>query len=797
MAEKPTSTLTKKASTASHQPSSKLTKLTSTVLAWQLKQMNRLGHLLSGVSVVGATLLTTSSLNLAQFMENQAQSMFYLLRGPIAPNEDIVILAIDDQSISIPEDYYGTDSKQYAYLEPLKSFPYQRHAYAIAIEKLIASGARSVAINVLFDTPSSYGVEDDEKLRSSLQQHGTKVTLAALYENSHTYQGQTTQLKLPSQMFLTGATSVGLVNFPIEPDGKIHKLASELHKLTPEENALTPKIPTFSEAVLRSANVKYPKPKGSRIYFNGAAGTFKVIPFWYLFDPQNWDTFLQQGKVFQDKIVLIGATAKLSNDYHPVAVSDSWLYQTPMSGVEIHASAIATLMEGKTVALAIETPQGRGLFVLALVGGYAVIVARIKRGISRLVYCLGGAIAWSTTSYILFVYAQFLIPTAVPVGAITLIGLGYLGTEAFREIVRKSQLIDIFQKYASHYVVQEILSQQDDLRDLLQQRSKAVSGKILDWRYKIVKVLGSGGFSETYVAEDTKLPGNPLCVVKQLKPVNNKSEQLAVARRLFNSEAQTLQKLGTHNQIPQLLAYFEEEEEFYLVQEYIIGHALSQELPKGKRLPQTAVIEILRDLLQTLTFVHQNGVIHRDIKPSNIIRREKDQKLVLIDFGAVKEVTTQLLDHQEQTAFTIGIGTKGYAPTEQCFGRPQYSSDIYAVGMIGIKALTGMTPHEIVRDANGELKWIDKAYVSHTLANILSQMVREDFQQRYQSAPQALAALNNLINSEEGQLPTQGVSMTTVILEDDSDTPTTPWTGALDETPSISSTSILPPRNQS
>lgn len=796
MAEEPTSTLTKKASSASHQPSSKLTKVTSTVLAWQSKLMTRLGHLLSGVSVVGSALLTTSGLNLPQFMENQAQSIFYLLRGPIATTEDIVILAIDDQSISIPEDYYGTDPHLYAYLEPLKAFPYQRHAYAYAIEKLIVAGARSVAVNVVFDTPSSYGVKDDEKLRSSLQRYGAKVTLAALYENSQTYQGRTTQLKLPQQMFLTGATSVGLVNFPVEENGKIHRLASEFPKLIPEENALSVKIPAFDEAVLRSANVKYPKPKGSRIYFNGSAGTFKVIPFWYLFDTQNWDTFLQQGKIFKDKIVLIGATARLSNDYHPVAVSDSWLYQTPMSGVEIHANAIATLMEGKTVASAIETPQGRGLFVLVLVGGCAVIVARKKRGASRFVWCLVVAIAWTGISYVLFVYGQLIFPTAVPVGAIVFIGLGYLGTEVFREIVRKSQLIDIFQKYASHYVVQEILSQQDDLRDLLQQRSIAVSGKILDWRYKIVKVLGSGGFSETYVAEDTKLPGNPLCVVKQLKPVNNKSDQLAVARRLFNSEAQTLQKLGTHNQIPQLLAYFEQEEEFYLVQEYIIGHALSQELPIGKRLPETAVIEILRDLLQTLAFVHQNSVIHRDIKPSNIIRREKDKKLVLIDFGAVKEATTQLLDHQEQTAFTIGIGTKGYAPTEQCFGRPQYSSDIYAVGMIGIKALTGIAPHEIARDTNGELKWLDRAKVSHTLANILSKMVREDFQQRYQSAQEALAALNELVNSSEGQLPTQS-SMTTVIWEDDYDTPTTPWTGALDETPnSISSTSILPPRNQ-
>jgi serine/threonine protein kinase len=360
-----------------------------------------------------------------------------------------------------------------------------------------------------------------------------------------------------------------------------------------------------------------------------------------------------------------------------------------------------------------------------------------------------------------------------------------------REIIRKSQLLDIFQKYSSHRVVQEILSQQDDLKDLLQQREMAISGKILDGRYRIVKVLGSGGFSETYIAEDTKLPGNPLCVVKQLKPANSKPEQLAVARRLFTSEAQTLQKLGTHTQIPQLLAYFEEEEEFYLIQEYIVGHALSQETPSGKRLDETAVIEILQDLLQTLAFVHNNSVIHRDIKPSNIIRRESDGKLVLIDFGAVKEVTTQVVDNSEQTAFTIGIGTRGYAPSEQCYGRPQYSSDIYAVGMIGIKALTGMTPHEIERDANGELKWVDKAYVSHSLSNILSKMVREDFQQRYQSASAALEALQELVGDNTQTLPKDDSSLNTVSLEQP-DIATTPWTGISENTAQTSSTSILP-----
>jgi serine/threonine protein kinase len=290
--------------------------------------------------------------------------------------------------------------------------------------------------------------------------------------------------------------------------------------------------------------------------------------------------------------------------------------------------------------------------------------------------------AWAAISYFSFVHAQLILPTAAPIAAIALGGFSYLATGTASESLKRLHLRRTLQRYASSPVVQEIISQQDDLHDLLYQRELATLGKIIGGRYKIVKVLGAGGFSETYIAEDNQRPGNPLCVVKQLRPAKNDPKHLQLARRLFQLEAETLEKLGKHNQIPQLFAYFEEEE-FYLVQELIVGHPLSYELHQGKPIPEAAVIQILQDLLQTLKFVHSYNVIHRDIKPSNIIRRHSDGKLVLIDFGAVKELSAQLLEHDEQTGYTIGIGTQGYAPSEQCAGRVRFNSDIYAVGMIG------------------------------------------------------------------------------------------------------------------
>jgi CHASE2 domain-containing sensor protein/tRNA A-37 threonylcarbamoyl transferase component Bud32 len=782
MAEEPLSPVSKHHVSAANRPSSDSTKSTSTVSARRSKLLARLSHTLTGATVIGAALLLASGSNFAQLMETQVQRLFYLIRGPITPPKDIVILAIDDQSISVGEQYYRTNPQEYANFEPLRAYPFKRIAYAQVIEKLIKAGARSVALDIVFDRPSSYGLDDDEQLRQALQNHGSKVALAALYESSNIRpELLVTQLTQPHQKFRIGSVAIGLVNFPLEIDGKIHKLSSEFSKLLGVDEILGVKTLSFDEAVLRASQANYPPPKGDRIHFYGPAGTFEQIPFWHIFDPENWNTYLQEGKFFKDKIVLVGATAQLANDYHSVPSAANWLYPEKMSGVEIHANAIATLLENKAISQAIPTQQGQGLFVFALVAGCAVIVSLSKRGIPRFFTSIALAITWGGIGYTAFVGWLLIVPTAIPMVAIIIIGFCYLGTEFAREIIRKSQLLDIFQKYSSHRVVQEILSQQHDLKDLLQHREMAVSGKILDGRYKIVKVLGAGGFSETYVAEDIRLPGNPSCVVKQLKPANSKPEQLAVARRLFISEAQTLQKLGNHDQIPQLLAYFEEEEEFYLVQEYIVGHSLSQELPPGKRLHETAVIYLLRELLQTLAFVHNNNVIHRDIKPSNIIRRDSDGKLVLIDFGAVKEVTTQLLENSEQTAFTIGIGTRGYAPSEQCYGRPQYSSDIYAVGMIAIRALTGMAPHEIERDENGELQWVNQANVNSSLAMILSQMVREDFHQRYQSALQVLKALEEIVITEERQiLLAEDLSTDTLDIED-SDAPTTPWTGVSED----------------
>ncbi|GAB4178605.1 MAG: hypothetical protein Fur006_11210 [Coleofasciculaceae cyanobacterium] len=185
---------------------------------------------------------------------------------------------------------------------------------------------------------------------------------------------------------------------------------------------------------------------------------------------------------------------------------------------------------------------------------------------------------------------------------------------------------------------------------------------MLSNRYQIVKHLGGGGFGQTYLAQDMQLPGKPLCVVKQLKPQANDPLTLQVARRLFDREAHALYQLGNHDQIPRLLAHFDQEQEFYLVQEFIEGHDLKQELTIGRQWNEIQVIALLQEVLKILEFVHQQGVIHRDIKPANLIRRQQDDKIVLIDFGAVKQVSAQTVNSEGHTILTVAIGSSGYCP---------------------------------------------------------------------------------------------------------------------------------------
>jgi serine/threonine protein kinase, bacterial len=268
---------------------------------------------------------------------------------------------------------------------------------------------------------------------------------------------------------------------------------------------------------------------------------------------------------------------------------------------------------------------------------------------------------------------------------------------------------------------------------------------LLSNRYRIMQALGQGGFGATFLAKDENLPGTPLCVIKQLRPSATSFQVLQMSRDLFKREAKTLGKIGNHPQIPRLLDYFETDREFYLIQEFVSGATLQQEVKRFGTFSESAVKQFLSEILPLMQFIHSQQVIHRDIKPANIIRRAQDKKLVLIDFGAVKDqVNPNVGSLSEQTALTAyAIGTPGYAPPEQMAMRPVYASDIYALGITCLYLLTGKSPKDMNYDPmTGELMWKDYIHVSSHLVEVLTKMLDVSVRHRFQNSDEVLRSLD-------------------------------------------------------
>ncbi len=284
---------------------------------------------------------------------------------------------------------------------------------------------------------------------------------------------------------------------------------------------------------------------------------------------------------------------------------------------------------------------------------------------------------------------------------------------------------------------------------------------LLAGRYVPLRLLGRGGFGAAFLARDRFTPALRPCVVKQFQPSGNLSAtQLQVAQNLFEREAQVLDELGNrHPQIPDLLAFFEldvptktpgkSDKFFYLVQEFIDGENLEEELGRRGRFSEAEVMEILEALLPVMKFVHDSGSIHRDIKPSNIMRR-RDGRLFLLDFGAVRQVAATTPGGKAST----GIYSMGFAPPEQMRGDTVYpATDLYALAVTCITLLTGQQPNELYDAFSNTWKWHDSATVSDRLAAVLDQMLLPTPSQRLQSAEEVLNALQSPPPSAPSSLP--------------------------------------------
>lgn len=562
---------------------------------------------------------------------------------------------------------------------------------------------------------------------------------------------------------------LGFSDIVVDSDGVVRR---NLLTLTPAQNAACPASYSFSFQLalhyLAKQNIKLQKTEqehwqlGSTVFtpIDRDTAEYQDVDargYQILLDYRSPTLVAQQvsltdvlkGQVdpslIKDRIVLIGVTASSGNDFLYTPYSRGQRQDLRMPGVVVHAQAVSQIVNAAlgeqtlfwTMPGWAEVPW---IVVWSFVGG--VLVWRIRNRLVAIA-STGAALVGLVGICIIIFNQQGRVPLVPPALALLITGVSVASYKGYQESTRSPQLEPVA---ATNLPIPP--NSTNNLDETRLPPTETTTDTLLDGRYKVVKDIGKGGFGETYLAEDTKRPGNPYCVVKQLKPTRTDEKFLQLARRFFNTEAETLEKVGRNDRIPQLLAHFEVNKEFYLVQEYIKGHSLSDELTPGKKLSEPYVIALLRDVSEVLQFIHSYGVIHRDIKPGNIMRRESDGRLVLIDFGAVKQLETQIADTSESN--TVAIGTSGYAPPEQLLGQPTLNSDIFALGMIGIQALMGMPATQIPKDpVTKEVIWRDAVQVSDKLAAILDKMVAYRHEERYQSAAEVVQALQQLKAEEK------------------------------------------------
>ena len=651
-----------------------------------------------GFALIAAAVTAWNPLIL-QSTDRDAQSLLQrakVMQFPTPAPENVVIVALDDDSLN-----------QLKQTPPLK-----RRLYAQVIDRLMNAGAKVVAVDIVFDLPSPDSVapdnldcgainpndlsEDDRILQKTINNYRDRLVLAAQNDLISTANWQQTQLTLPYCPFQSA--TIGIINFATEPNQRIHRFGNHLNlpNLQPNEDALP-----FADALLKKAGLlNNANPNPQDIPFLGLpnqAFEGQTIPMWHILSDENWNSDrLKKGAYFKDKLVLIGSTATIQNDILPTSVGR-------MFGIELHATATVARLQNRDLRSALSLCWQNALLVFLIVLLPLLALSRepsVRRPLWMVPLWLSLAIGlWLSVGYGSLAVLQLHLPIVVPSLSLSFAGLLYPLIRLGSDRRTQQQLRSTLKRYGGSPLVQQIIEQQDDpsLRNILQERQDELQGKQLGGRYEITKILGSGGFGETYTARDIQLPGKPVCVVKHLRPRSDSVSHLALARRLFEREALTLQELGRHDRIPQLLAFFEEGQEFYLIQQFIPGTPLSQTMTLGRQLPEATVIGILLELLTILNFVHHNQVIHRDIKPSNIIQRSNDQRLVLIDFGAVKALES-LPDPDEPSDLTVGIGTQGYMAPEQQLGNPRPSSDLYGLGILAMQALTGLPARQLLPD---------------------------------------------------------------------------------------------------
>jgi len=428
----------------------------------------QLGYGLIGLWAVLGAIATAIDLGTVDWLERESQRLFFrltFLLKTTPPPDNIVILAMDEESLARGADYLN-DPKRYPELEPIQRFPWQRTAYAVVIDKLMAAGARSVSIDVLLDAPSAYGVEDDQHLYQALQRHPGRVVLATSYEPAGSPEmGEQLLLVAPNPVFRLPLAQQGLIKFLVDPDGRVHQLPESFIDKVLHPQGINEQRSSFAVATLQAAHLPRPNLPGGDIYFYGPPTTFPRVPFWHVLDPTNWAVHLKD-QTFKDKIVLIGPIATDFKDNVRTPLSEE------MPGIEVHANAIATLLQQRNIQELIPNPLWAGVVVLLGIGGTGFLLSQyIQKPVRQFWGALVVFVLWGGISYVIFIKGKEIIPTAVPLIGITFSGVTLLTTGAIGYQLEQRRLRQTLERYVAAPVVEEILTHySDDFQSLLKGR---------------------------------------------------------------------------------------------------------------------------------------------------------------------------------------------------------------------------------------------------------------------------------------------------------------------------------------
>ncbi|WOD41174.1 adenylate/guanylate cyclase domain-containing protein [Nodosilinea sp. E11] len=416
------------------------------------RRIFQLGHgLMVSWAVFGAIALVSQHPWIV-LIEGQAQSFLLGLRGPVPAPDNIIILAIDEYSLT-QGDLYRAEPERYPFLAPLAIWPWQRQAYAQAIEQLMAAGAKAVAIDVLLVDPSGYGPADDAALATTLARWGDRIALAAAYDVSSSDFGLFTSLLEPIY-----SGRAGLINLEADADGKYRAFPDRGIENLRQTHGFTDQLPSLAGATLAAAGYPSPSQPSQQLFFYGPAGTFPTLSFVQVLDPDNWPLYADQ---FKDKIVLIGPMADSFQDRKRTPTDNA------MPGVEIHAHALAALMEGRSVSAAVSNPVAQGLLAAVVFGTVGLGLGyRLTQPVPRLLGFMGAIATWGAIAYLLMVHRDRLIPVAIPVACLGMGGVTYIATGAVSNRLEEQRLRRTLERYVAPLVAQEILNQPDDFTSL-------------------------------------------------------------------------------------------------------------------------------------------------------------------------------------------------------------------------------------------------------------------------------------------------------------------------------------------